>query len=83
MTAPTHSLSSSLTTSSEGLDQHARVAGIPLPKVDEKCAFRAFKSFLGKTGLIVPLRARQGLVDCRAPQFFVGIPGKTRLAPHL
>lgn len=58
MTAPTYSLSSSPSTSSEGLDQHARVAGMPLPKVDEKCAFRAFKTFLSKTGLIVPLRAR-------------------------
>lgn len=58
MTAPTHSLSPSPSTSPKGVDQLARVAGKPLPKVDEKCAFRAFKTFLTKTGLIVPLRAR-------------------------
>ena len=58
MTAPTHSLSSSPSTSSKGLDQHTHAVGMPLPKVDEKCAFRAFKTFLSKTGLIVPLRAR-------------------------
>ena len=70
MTAPTYSLSSSPSTSSEGLDQHARVAGMPLPKVDEKCAFRAFKTFLSKTGLIVPLRARgRGLSTAAHPNF--------------
>ena len=58
MTAPTHLLSPSPSTSPKGVDQLARVAGKPLPKVDEKCAFRAFKTFLTKTGLIVPLRAR-------------------------
>ena len=82
MTAPTHSLSSSLTTSSEGLDQHARVAGIPLPKVDEKCAFRAFKSFLGKTGLIVPLRARgRGLSTAAHPNFSLEYRAKRDLHP--
>lgn len=58
MTAPTHSLSPSLSTSPKGVDQLARVAGELLPKVDEKRSSRAFKSFLGKTGLIDPLRAR-------------------------
>ena len=58
MTAPTHSLSPSPSTSPKGVDQLARVAGTPLPKVDEKRSSRAFKSFLGKTGLIAPLRAR-------------------------
>ena len=58
MTAPTHSLSPSPSTSPKGVDQLARVAGKPLPKVDEKRSSRAFKSFLGKTGLIDPLRAR-------------------------
>ena len=58
MTAPTYSLSPSPSTSPKGVDQLARVAGKPLPKVDEKRSSRAFKSFLGKTGLIDPLRAR-------------------------
>lgn len=58
MTAPTHSLSPSPSTSPKEVDQLARVAGEPLPKVDEKRSSRAFKSFLGKTGLIDPLRAR-------------------------
>lgn len=58
MTAPTHSLSPSPSTSPKGVDQLARYAGKPLPKVDENRSSRAFKSFLGKTGLIVPLRAR-------------------------
>lgn len=82
MTAPTHSLSSSLSTSSEGLDQHARVAGMPLPKVDEKCAFRAFKSFLSKTGLIVPLRARgRGLSTAAHPNFSLEYRAKRDLHP--
>ena len=58
MTAPTHSLSPSPSTSPKGVDRLASVAGKPLPKVDEKRSSRAFKSFLGKTGLIDPLRAR-------------------------
>ena len=58
MTAPTHSLSPSPSTSPKGLARRARVAGTPLPKSDEKRSSRAFKSFLGKTGLIVPLRVR-------------------------
>ena len=58
MTAPTHSLSPSLSTSPKGVDQHTHAVGMPLPKVDEKCAFRAFKTFLPKTGLIDSLRAR-------------------------
>lgn len=58
MTAPAHSLHSSPSTFSEGLDQHTHAVGMPFPKVDEKCAFRAFKTFLGKIRLIVPLRAR-------------------------
>ena len=58
MTAPAHSLSPSPSTSPKGVDQLARVAGKPLPKSDEKRSSRAFKSFLGKTGLIDPLRAR-------------------------
>lgn len=58
MTAPTQSLSPSPSTSPKGVDRLARVAGKPLPKVDEKRSSRAFKSFLGKTGLIAPLRAR-------------------------
>ena len=82
MTAPTHSLSPSPSTSPKGVDQLARVAGKPLPKSDEKRSSRAFKSFLGKTGLIDLLRARQGLVDCRAFQQIVGMPGKKRLASH-
>lgn len=77
MTALTHSLSSSPSTSSEGLDQHARVAGMPLPKVDEKCAFRAFKTFLSKTGLIVPLRARgRGLSTAAHSNFSLEFQGK-------
>ena len=58
MTAPTYSLSPSPSTSPKGEDQLARVAGKPLPKSDEKRSSRAFKSFLGKTGLIDLLRAR-------------------------
>lgn len=58
MTAPTHSLSPSPRTFSKRLARLARVAGTPLPKSDEKRSSRAFKSFLGKTGLIDPLRAR-------------------------
>ena len=58
MTAPTHSLSPSPSTSQRELARLARVAGTPLPKSDEKRSSRAFKSFLGKTGLIDPLRAR-------------------------
>ena len=58
MTALTHSPSSPLSTSPKGVDQLACVAGKPLPKVDEKHSSRAFKSFLGKTGLIDSLRAR-------------------------
>lgn len=82
MTALTHSLSSSPSTSSEGLDQHARVAGMPLPKVDEKCAFRAFKTFLSKTGLIVPLRARgRGLSTAAHPNFSLEYRAKNDLHP--
>lgn len=58
MTAPTHSLSPSPRTFSKRLARLARVAGTPLPKSDEKRSSRTFKSFLGKTGLIAPLRAR-------------------------
>ena len=58
MTAPTYSLSPSPRTFSKRLARLARVAGTPLPKSDEKRSSRAFKSFLGKTGLIDPLRAR-------------------------
>ena len=77
MTAPTHSPSSPLSTSSEGLDQHTRAVGMPLPKVDEKCAFRAFKTFLGKIRLIVPLRARdRGLSTVAHPNFSLRFQGK-------
>lgn len=77
MTAPTHSPSSPLSTSSEGLDQHTHAVGMPLPKVDEKCAFRAFKSFPTKTGLIVPLRARdRGLSTVAHPNFSLGFQVK-------
>ena len=77
MTAPTHSLSSSLSTSPKGVDQLAREAGMPLPKVDEKCAFRAFKTFLSKTGLIVPLRARgRGLSTAAHSNLSVEFQGK-------
>lgn len=77
MTAPTHSLSPSPSTSPKGVDQLAREAGMPLPKVDEKCAFRAFKSFPSKTGLIVPLRARgRGLSTAAHPNFSLGCQAK-------
>ena len=78
MSTPTvTSFTPSLSTSSEGLDQHARVAGKPLPKVDEKRSSRAFKSFLGKTGLIVPLRARgRGLSTAAHPNFSLGCQAK-------
>lgn len=77
MTAPTHSPSSPLSTSSEGLDQHTHAVGMPLPKVDEKCAFRAFKTFLGKIRLIVSLRARdRGLSTVAHPNFSLRFQGK-------
>lgn len=66
MTAPTHSLSPSPSTSPKGVDQLARVAGKPFPKVDEKRSSRAFKSFLGKTGLIDPYARAAGA--CRLPR---------------
>ena len=83
MSTPTvTSFTPSLSTSSEGLDQHARVAGMPFPKVDEKCAFRAFKSFLGKTGLIDPLRARgRGLSTAAHPNFSLEYRAKRDLHP--
>jgi len=50
---------------------------MPLPKVDEKCAFRAFRTFLSKTGLIVPLRARgRGLSTVAHPNFSLRFQGK-------
>ena len=77
MTAPTHSLSPSLSTSPKGVDQHTHAVGMPLPKVDEKCAFRAFKTFLPKTGLIDPLRARgRGLSTAAHPNFSLEFQGK-------
>lgn len=82
MTAPTHSLSSSPSTSSKGLDQLARVAGEPLPKSDEKRSSRAFKSFLGKTGLIAPLRARgRGLSTAAHSNKSLGCQAKNDLHP--
>ena len=77
MTALTDSLSPSPSTSSEGLDQHTHAVGMLLPKVDEKCAFRAFKTFLGKIRLIVPLRARdRGLSTVAHPNFSLRFQGK-------
>lgn len=77
MTAPTHSLSSSPSTSSKGLDQHTHAVGMLLPKVDEKCAFRAFKTFLPKTGLIDSLRVRgRGLSTAAHPNFSLEFQGK-------
>lgn len=77
MTAPTHSLSPSLSTSPKGVDQHTHAVGMPLPKVDEKCAFRAFKTFLPKTGLIDSLRARgRGLSTAAHPNFSLRFQGK-------
>lgn len=77
MTAPTHSLSSPLSTSPKGVDQHTHAVGMPLPKVDEKCAFRAFKTFLPKTGLIDSLRARgRGLSTAAHPNFSLRFQGK-------
>lgn len=77
MTAPTHSLSPSLSTSPKGVDQHTHAVGMPLPKVDEKCAFRAFKTFLPKTGLIDSLRARgRGLSTAAHPNFSLEFQGK-------
>ena len=82
MTAPTHSLSSPLSTSSKGLDQHTHAVGMPLPKVDEKCAFRAFKTFLPKTGLIDSLRARgRGLSTAAHPNFSLEYRAKRDLHP--
>lgn len=82
MTAPTHSLSPSPSTSPEGLVRHARVAGTPLPKSDEKRSSRAFKSFLGKTGLIDPLRARgRGLSTAAHPNFSLEYRVKHDLHP--
>ena len=82
MTALTHSLSSSPSTSSKGLDQHTHAVGMLLPKVDEKCAFRAFKTFLPKTGLIVPLRARgRGLSTAAHPNFSLEYRAKRDLHP--
>ena len=78
----TTSFTPSLSTSSEGLDQHTHAVGMPLPKVDEKCAFRAFKSFLRKTGLIVPLRARdRGLSTVAHPNFSLEYRVKRDLHP--
>ena len=66
MSTPTATpFSPSPSTSPKGVDRLARVAGKPLPKVDEKRSSRAFKSFLGKTGLIDPLRAAGA---CRLPR---------------
>ena len=77
MTAPTHSLSPSLSTSPKGVDQHTHAVGMPLPKFDEKCAFRAFKTFLPKTGLIDSLRARgRGLSTAAHPNFSLRFQGK-------
>lgn len=77
MTAPTHSLSPSLSTSPKGVDQHTHAVGMPLPKVDEKCAFRAFKTFLTKTGLIDSLRVRgRGLSTAARPNFSLRFQGK-------
>ena len=77
MTAPTHSLSPSLSTSPKGVDQHTHAVVMPLPKVDEKCAFRAFKTFLPKTGLIDSLRARgRGLSTAAHPNFSLEFQGK-------
>lgn len=77
MTAPTHSLSPSLSTSPKGVDQHTHAVGMPLPKVDEKCAFRAFKTFLPKTGLIDSLRARgRGLSTAAHSNFSLRFQGK-------
>lgn len=77
MTAPAHSLHSSPSTFSEGLDQHTHAVGMPLPKVDEKCAFRAFKTFLSKIRLILPLRVRdRGLSTVAHPNFSLGFQVK-------
>lgn len=82
MTAPTHSLSPSPSTSPKGVDQHTHAVGMPLPKVDEKCAFRAFKTFLSKTGLIVPLRARgRGLSTAAHRNFSLEYWAKRDLYP--
>ena len=82
MTAPTHSLSPSLSTSPKGVDQHTHAVGMPLPKVDEKCAFRAFKTFLPKTGLIDSLRARgRGLSTAAHPNFSLEYRAKRDLHP--
>ena len=82
MTAPTHSLSPSLSTSPKGVDQHTHAVGMPLPKVDEKCAFRAFKTFLPKTGLIDSLRARgRGLSTAAHPNFSLEYLAKRDLHP--
>lgn len=82
MTAPTHSLSPSPSTSPKGVDQLACVAGKPLPKSDEKRSSRAFKSFLGKTGLIDPLRARgRGLSTAAHPNFSLEYRTKHDLHP--
>ena len=80
MTAPTDSLSPSLRF--KCVDQLARVAGEPLPKVDEKHSSRAFKSFLGKTGLINSLRVRgRGLSTAAHPSKSLGFQAKNDLHP--
>ena len=84
MTAPAHSLHSSPSTFSEGLDQHTHAVGMPLPKVDEKCAFRAFKTFLSKIRLILPLRVRdRGLSTVAHPNFSLGFQSGVFSGAHL